>query len=189
MKTKKKIIVFALLTICLTTLPISFALITKEIEVGNIITFGNIKMKVIQTTYEDNQEKEIKDQETFNITTNNNFNRNIKIENIGKNPMFVRVKINVSSKDKENNNINIDEYMIINQKDNNWIKKDNWYYYKKEIKPKETSKNLELDILFDINNITKNYKDIKIDYEVITEALQSENNSENVLEAVGWPSK
>ena len=91
MNKKLRIILLILFVVLMFFVSTSFAFVSKEVSVGNIITFGNIKMKLIQTTYEDGIEKEILNGDDLNITSNANLNRNIKIENIGKHPMFVRV--------------------------------------------------------------------------------------------------
>ena len=187
MNKKLRIILSILFAVLMFFVSTSFAFVSKEVSVGNIITFGNIKMKLIQTTYEDGIEKEILNGDDLNITSNANLNRNIKIENIGKHPMFVRVSLNMQA-ETDNECIELLRYVSIKQKDNEWIYKDGWYYYKNEVSHKEITNDLQINIKFDINEITKKYSGAKFNLDIKAEAIQAENNSDDVLEVVGWPS-
>ena len=88
----------------------------------------------------------------------------------------------------DNECIELLRYVSIKQKDNEWIYKDGWYYYKNEVSHKEITNDLQINIKFDINEITKKYSGAKFNLDIKAEAIQAENNSDDVLEVVGWPS-
>jgi len=167
---------------------VTFAFIIKETTISSIITFGSVKMKVIETTIENGIKKEVENGTNIDVTNNSYINRNIKIENIGNHEIYVRVSFDIEGK---KNNIQFDTSSLINlnTENANWIYKDGWYYYKNSIKPNEITDDLKINIHFDIEKITNMYAGCNFNLYIDSEAVQYENNSENVLEAKGWASK
>lgn len=181
------ILIFIILC-CAFSASISFAFIIKETTTNNVITFGDIKMELLVTTKENNVEKNVNDKETIDITYNSKVNRNIKIKNIGKHPLFVRVSINLVGISEDGNTIENMDFIDVMSNSKNWIYKDNWYYYKDVVHEDEGANDLLLDLNFDINKITSRYPGSTFTLDINAEAVQAENNSEDILEVVGWPS-
>lgn len=189
MNKKRLLFITIIFIICICSLSISVAFIIKETISNNTITFGDIKMKLFVTTINDNREVNVSDQDNFDITYNSLVNRNIKVKNIGNHPMFVRVSFDFLGEDKNKKSINLDNLIDVIQNDTNWIYKDGWYYYNEELKPNLNTEKLMVDFIFDIDKITGEYPGSTIKLDINLEVLQSENNEENVLDAVGWPTE
>lgn len=210
MSKKTKIIHITLFCIFILFSMTVFAFIIKETTSSSILTFGSLKMRVIETTIENGIEKEIENGKSMSLMTNSNFNRDIKIENTGEQEMYVRVSFNIEGKKGNNikesegktskeskvksneieNNKEFDASSLvdINADSENWIYKDGWYYYKTSIKPKEITNNLKINIKFKMDKISSAHSGGEFNLNIKSEALQYKNNSENVLEARGWPS-
>ena len=63
---------------------------------------------------------------------------------------------------------------------------DGWYYYKKILEPGEETTNLITKIDFSLENLDEDIKKtIRLDIDA--QAVQAENQSEDVLMVKGWP--
>ena len=71
---------------------------------------------------------------------------------------------------------------------NKRLYRDGWYYYKQILTPHETTNALMTQVIFqDIDSITQTYPGSQFDLDVDAQAVQSENNTTDVLSATGWP--
>lgn len=188
---KKCIMIFILLIfIIIFSIFSTVAFITMRIDAKNIITFGNLKMELIETTLnQDNTETIVENNDIIDITNITDLSRIIKIKNIGKHDFFTRVSLNLIGIDKDNIEFNATEYINLDINPTDWVYKDGWYYYKKIVKNNEITSELLTNIRFDVNSITSHYPNGKFKLDINAEAVQAENNSKDVLEVMGWPSK
>lgn len=187
MKKKKTILLFILSIISLFFITISYAFITRTIKADNIFTFGNLKMQLLQTTIENGKEVEVVDKDSFDVTTESKISRKIKVKNLGKHPMYVRISLNFVATSSKKEDLNIQDSIIFDINNNDWIYKDGWYYYKEQLLPGKTTQTLIENITFDTEKLINNYDVNKFDLEINSYAVQSENNKGNVLQAKGWP--
>lgn len=188
---KKRIIIMIILIVIIVLLFTAslIAFTTRSTIAKNVITFGNLKMQLIQTTIdENNQEVEVEDNESTNITYKPKLSRNIKIKNLGKHDFFVRVSLHLVGIDENNQEFYVNKYVLYNINTEDWIYKDGWYYYKKIVKQNEITSSLVTEIDFDVNSITSKLYNVKFRLDIDAEAVQAENNAENVLDVLGWPS-
>lgn len=186
--TKKSILLIMIFLVCTFVISISFAFIIRETTTNNIISFGKLKMKMIVTSNENGNEKNVIDGETVNVTFDSFINRNIIIENICKHPMYVRVAFDLIGQTYENEEINDFSNIELEQIGEGWIYKNGWYYYKNEINKEEKTDKLIVNYNFNVHEIIDQYSNSTYKLKIRAEALQSENNNEDVLNAVGWPS-
>ena len=189
---KKRIMIIFLLTIIIVLISIAsiVAFISRSTIAKNIITFGNLKMQLIETTLdENNQEVEVDNNENLNITNMPNLSRIVKVKNLGNHDFYARVSLKIIGKDSNNQEIDVTKYVSYNLNTEDWIYKDGWYYYKKIVKQNEYTSSLITEINFDVNSITSKLSDGTIKLDIDAEAVQAENNAENVLDVLGWPSK
>lgn len=188
----KKNIIITLLIVIILLFSIKFiiAYVTRSTIAKNVITFGSLKMQLIETRLdENNNEIEVEDGENLDITNKSEISRIIKIKNLGNHDFFARVSITISGKNHSDQQIDTNQYVTYNTNTDDWIYKNGWYYYKKIVKPKEISTNLLSEIKFDTDNIMKNYKNANFKLNINAEVVQAENNASDVLDALGWPTK
>ena len=189
MSRRIKIIILLLSIICLLIMATTVAFITREKVANNILTFGNIKMQLLQTTLDkNNMEKCINDDESFDIMHNSTVSRMIRVKNLGKHDFFLRISLKMMGKDKNNNEFDAYNLVTYDINTEDWIYREGWYYYKTIVKQGETTSNLITKIMFDIDNITSNYPNGNFKFDVDAQAVQSENNAKDVLSVEGWPS-
>lgn len=183
------ITILLLISICFLIVTTTITFLTREKVANNIITFGSLKMQLIQTTLDkNNQEENVNNNEIFDITDNSMVSRMIKVKNLGNHEFFLRISLNMVGIDKNSNEFDVNDLIRYDLNFEDWIYKDGWYYYKKVVKEFDTTSNLITNIFFDTNNIMSNYQNSNFKFNVIAQAVQAENNAQNVLEVVGWPS-
>ncbi len=189
MSKKRKLVILLLVIIAFFIFAIStIAFRVYNKKANNVITFGSIKMQLLQTTLnENNDEIQINDDEEFNIINNSNLNRIIKVKNLGKQEFFLRISLEMMGINENNEKFDANNLVKYNINLNDWIYKEGWYYYKNIVKEGQITSNLINGMKFDVNNITLNYQNWKFKFDVNAQAVQAKNNATNVLEAVGWP--
>ena len=186
-KTHIAIILLIIASMFLVTTTIAF--ITRSITIDSIITFGNLKMQLIETTIDENNiERQVANNEVLDITHHSNVSRIVKVKNVGNHEFFARVSLDMIGIDENNKEFDANYLVSYDLNTQDWIYQDNWYYYKKTLKENEITTNLITQVKFDINNIMTNYSNGKFKFNINAEVVQTENNADNVLDAVGWPS-
>lgn len=183
---KKKKILAAITIAILIIIPVfiyaSFLSTTKS---NNVITFGKLKMELIETSIDKNgNERNVSNNENEYITINSSVSRRVRVKNICNHPMFIRIKLDMLLNDKNDENIDNRVTYDINEED--FIYRDGWYYYKEVLKPGEETNNLITKIDFNLDNYDETKgKSMKLNIDA--QAVQSENQEEDVLLAKGWP--
>lgn len=185
---KKRLIILSICILCTIFIAGSIAFLTRQIQIDNIITFGSIEMKLIETTLnENNEEIPVENGSFLNISNMPNISRIVKVQNPGKQPIYVRVSLKIVGIDGNGNEFNVEQFVTYDANNVDWIYKDGWYYYKKELNSNETTENLITQIHFDLDRILMNYSNPKFELKINAKAVQFKNNADNVLDAKGWP--
>lgn len=162
----------------------SSAFFTKSIKTDNVVSFGSLKLQLINNTI-DETGKEIAVTEENEKINASEVSRIIKVKNVCDTPMYVRVKIELIGKDSQTT-FNADSYVKYTFNDRKWKKQGDWYYYLDELNPKEVTNNLIETLEFDVNRLGSEFAGSTIHFNVSAQAVQSEHNG-SALEAQGWP--
>ena len=183
---KKKSVIILIVLLLVTIISVTYAYIVRETNTSSVITFGSLKMELIETTIKEGEEVRITNNDDMDISNTNTVSRIVKVKNIGNHPMFVRISLNIKGKTKNKEEIDTENLVSIDIKDG-WTYKDGYYYYNKILNPNETTSDLMNEIVFNNSYLVQNYKNSKFSLDIKAEAVQSEHNKENALEALGWP--
>lgn len=76
-------------------------------------------------------------------------------------------------------------HLALNSED--WIQKDGWWYYKEAVDTGDVTEPLLTAVSFDGPNMTNEYQNCTVEIDVNAQAVQRANNSNHVLDALGWP--
>ena len=187
---KKKLICIAaasVLLICCAAPTIAF--ITRQTKTENIITFGNVRLQLHETTLnEDNQEIEFQEDTETDITHSDTCSRIVRVENLGEQPIYLRVSLSMEGTQEDGTSFQADEYASYQLNEEDWYYENGWYYYKTELAPHVTSEELMTQVIFnDISEITEKYPGSKFKLSIDAQGVQSKNNGGSVSEAAGWP--
>ena len=162
----------------------SSAFFAKSIKTDNIISFGELKLKLINNTL-DEKGREIAVTEENEKITASKVSRIIKVKNVCDNSMYVRVKIELTG-ETEQTTFNADSYAKYNFDDEKWKKQGEWFYYLAVLSPNEITGNLIEELEFDIDRLGSDFLGSTVTLKVSAQAVQSEHNT-SILEAHGWP--
>ena len=184
-KNRKRVVMGLFLILCLGIFS-SSAFLIRKIKTDNVITFGNVKVQLINHTLDENgKEVEVKDgKEELLIYVD--VSRIIKVKNVCNHPVYVRVKLNTTGK-KNQEIFPAEDYVNYKFADEKWREKDGWIYYTDVLEPNKTTEDLMRGIEFDVNRLTSEYAGSDIEFKAEVQAVQSENNSKNVFAVEGWP--
>ena len=164
----------------------SSAFLIRKIKTDNVITFGNVKVQLINHTLDENgKEVEVKDGKE-ELLKYEDVSRIIKVKNVCNHSVYVRVKLNTTGK-KNQEIFPAEDYVNYKFADEKWREKDGWIYYTDVLEPNKTTEDLMRGIEFDVNRLTSEYAGSDIEFKAEVQAVQSENNSKNVFAVEGWP--
>lgn len=182
-KNRKRVVMGLFLILCLGIFS-SSAFLIRKIKTDNVITFGNVKVQLINHTLDENG-KEVKDGKE-ELLKYEDVSRIIKVKNVCNHPVYVRVKLNTTGK-KNQEIFPAEDYVNYKFADEKWREKDGWIYYTDVLEPNKTTEDLMRGIEFDVNRLTSEYAGSDIEFKAEVQAVQSENNSKNVFAVEGWP--
>lgn len=178
---KKKFIMISLLLTLFSILTFSsLAYFTSQESVRNIITTGSIELQIVELG---------EDGLTFplegvnRIMPGSKVIKNVSIKNSGKNAMWLRVK---PVKNFVNNEELDTEVTILDFNMTDWIEKDGWYYYNKILNPTLLTEELFNSVEFKEVEMGNEYQNSVFTIDIIAQAVQSENNPDGPLAALGW---
>lgn len=180
---KLNIRIALLLLILLSLVSITTAFFTKSIETNNVITFGSVNIKLHESYIDENGEEV-----PFDTTKKENINddytkeRLLRVENVGKHPVYVRLYLSFSEVEGEPL-----EGAQIEAESDYWIYENGWFYYTEILEPGIKTKELVTNVSFDIDMITTRHPNNTLTLNAEAQGVQSENNMLNVLEVTGWP--
>ena len=187
MRKKHLILLIAIAIILLPSLSITYMYYLMEENTNSVITFGNIKVKLIEQELRDGKYIDISNNDIVDITNTSKLDRIIKAKNIGNNAFYLRLKIEFNGTSDGNNFFDANDLITI-QANDDWIYQEGYYYYKKPLDKNEETSELTREILLDRNRLYSNYKGYKFYLDIKAQAVQSEHNVEDVMEVTNWPS-
>ena len=188
MNKKKSILIAVALMLCLSPAALTVAFLNRSVTADNVITFGSVKLKLHETGIDENgAETDVDSNRVINVTADSEQKRTFKVENVGKHPLYVRVSFSIVGADQDGRKFEATDFMDVETYSEDWVYKDGYWYYLSILYPQEKTKALTTNVVFDINEITKRYPSSSCELAVDAQGVQSENNHENVLQAVGWP--
>lgn len=174
--------------LCCTVLGGSLAFKAASITAYNVITVGNVKLKLHETLLDKNGIEQAVDMgESINITSAAHQERRFYVENTGKNPLYARVRFLVKGTRSDGGAFTTSDYLEIQAEQRNWIKENDWYYYSLPVEPGQRTDALETEICFLVDELTRKYPGSWFQLFVQAQAVQSQNNETDVLKIQGWP--
>lgn len=180
---KKKLFVMMALVVVLAILGTgTLAYFTTRAVTHNVITSGEIKIRLVETQDLDQDpatpETDYPAQIVEGIMPGKDHSKIVRIENVGPNPAWVRIRMNVEVKDSEGNGLGADALEINYHTGlgDKWVEKNGVYYYKEALESGESTTPLFDTVTFraDMENA---YQNARIEISVEAEAIQYQNNT------------
>ena len=156
---------------------------------NNSIQSGNLKTSIIPAGKSG-------DVTSYNFTPGTTITKEVKVDNVGSLPQYVRAKIEISIdkaglSDGEKLALAariINEHLIsfnINAENTDWILSGDYYYYKAALAPDAEPVTLYSTVIFS-PNMGNEYTNATITITVTTDAVQSDFNGEGPLDGATW---
>lgn len=178
---KRKILLLCLVAMLLALVSVgtySNAVYTKKTK--NVITTGSVDIMLHEKT----ASGEDYPNEPVVIMPGDVVSKQVTVENTGKGPAYVRVKLTPGINAE---NLTAADCIRMDIDTANWSLQDGYYYYNKVLLPGSTTPALFTQVTFVGEKVTNAYLGKMFTLDVAAYAVQSANNGNNPLAALGWP--
>lgn len=149
----------------------------------NVITTGCLYMDLVEETTDG---KPWPEEGIRNILPGMSVDKVVTVRNTGSVPFFTRISMENIIIPAEGVEAELTfEYISIDLNEEQWIAKDGYYYYYRILEPGEETEPLFTKVSF-APEMGNDYMDATVEIYVLGQAVQSANNGEDPLEALGW---
>ncbi|MBP3392539.1 MAG: hypothetical protein J6L76_07120 [Clostridia bacterium] len=183
---KLKIAALSFVAMIITFLvPGTLAYYTTSGKATNVVTSGNIKMMIHETTDQGTAFPE----EGVYIVPGDVVSKEVRVENICDHPFYLRVKIVYGVDSIE---LSADDCFKLNINSEHWALHDGWYYYRGIVTPGEKTPYVFSHVEIVGSKVDNRYLGKTLSLSVQAQAVQSENNpieDGNTFTASGWPTE
>lgn len=185
----KRNILLVILLVLLVLAAVSFALTfrTHTGWVDDRVAYGNVELEVIENTLSGGVEVPFT-QDTPVYISADEYSRIVRVKNTGKHPVYVRVALSLTAADSSGQETVLPaDFFSFNINTNDWKESDGWYYYESaDLTENEETNTLMTKIMFNHTKLSV-VAGGQLTLHIRAEAVQSENNGNNVWQAAGWP--
>ena len=180
---KKKIMALALVIILLALLAgNSLAYYSVRGTATNVVTSGNIRLKIIETGADYNTFPK----DGVEVVPGQTVTKRVSVQNICTHPFWLRLKVTTGSSDASLSAEDVLEILDPNTQD--WTKVGDYYYHNTIVRPFETTNPLFSQVKLSGTDISQEDIGTALTITIKASAVQSENNvAANAWEASGWP--
>ena len=185
---KKRIFILAVMLICLALAATgTLAYFNADDQVHNVITSGNIAIDLIE-------QKQLEDgslvpyTNPVDVMPGTDVSKIVTVQNTGVGDAWIRVSVDSTvTFQTPTDAAPQDGDVVLNFDTENWVLKDDYYYYTKPVAANGVTAPLFTTVSFSpkMGNI---YQGSKLDIVIQAQGVQAANNGSTVLEAAGWPS-
>lgn len=184
---KKRIMVLALLVICISIAAYgTLAYFTYEDTATNIITAGNLKIELINTSAAADGTS-VPAEDVYDVMPGTDVSRVVSVKNVGGHAAWVRVAVDRTILLADGVTGEVDPGLVeldINMAD--WSERDGYYYYNRPLYPGVTTEPIFTVITFS-TSMGNMYQHSTAVVAVDAQATQVANNGGSVFDAAGWP--
>lgn len=189
--TKRKLFSLAVIAICLSIVGTgTLAHFTDSTTAHNVITTGNIDIKLIETKIGEDGEKKPFENNIIGVMPGTSVSKIVKVENVGDNAAWVRVNVDKEINLRNGEAGDANAYLSIDYNTGDavdeWTKAGDYYYYNQALAPSEKTSPLFSEVLFSAN-MGNEYQNSTAQVYVYAQATQVDNNGTDALDAAGWP--
>ena len=183
---KKKILVCALIAICLSIVAYgTAAFYTYEDTATNVVTAGNVRIRLEEYALVDGKLEEFTD--PMDVVPGTSVSKIVQVKNSGFAAAWVRIKLDkeiiLAGNSPATPDTSLVRYELNTQY---WAEKDGWLYYLEPLAPGATTEPIIEWVSFSAY-MTNEYQQSKALIHVTAHATQTAHNGANVFEAAGWP--
>lgn len=189
---KKKLLVIAVIAICLSTLAYgSLAYFTAEDTTRNVITSGSLDIAIEEWQQTDAGLVPYPEEEPISVMPATAVSKIVTVKNLDS-QSFIRARLDVTVMDTDGREMAVsskalDEIILLVMNTEDWTQRDGWWYYGSPVDRDAATQPLMTEVRFDGPNMTNEYQNCTLEINVYAQAVQTANNGTSALEALGWP--
>lgn len=186
MKTRiKKVTAAVAILLCLAVgVQSTIAYFTSTDTATNVITTGNIKIKLHEQHKTDNGLEPFED--VIDVMPGDSVSKIVTVENTGNNSAWVRIALDKAITLAEGVEGEIDLTLVSFDIGEAWVERDGWYYYTEVLGKGEITSPLFENVIFSVD-MGNMYQNSTATVTVLAHATQTAHNGTTVWEAAGWP--
>lgn len=147
----------------------------------NVITTGCLYMDLVEET---TNEKPWPEEGVKDVYPGMTVDKIVTVRNRGSVPFFCKVSLDGKVTAYEGGELPF-EHITLDLNREQWIEKNGAYYYYRILQPGEETEPLFTTVSFE-PEMGNEYMRAKVNIYVLAQAVQSDNNGEDPLEALGW---
>jgi len=175
---KKKLFVLAIAVIILAGMATgTLAYYTSKAVAHNVITSGEIDIDLVETKLEGTEEVPYPTDPADGIMPGHEVSKIVRIHNVGSNPAWVRIKVDVTVEDANGADLGA-ENLAINYHTEDadlWTYANGYYYYEQVLAPGAETTPLFDTVILDTST-GNNYQNATISIDVQAHGIQYQNN-------------
>lgn len=182
-KNNKKRVALIAVVVCLVAIMATgtLAFFAAEETAMNVITSGELKMGLIETTTDG---EPFPEEGISNVVPGQVVDKVVTVKNLGNVDFYVRIALDKRAAASDGEALDTD-VIALDIDTENWTEKDGYYYYNSAVRPGDVTEPLFNTVTFDIG-MGNEYMNARFEIDVIAQTVQSRNNGANALEAGGW---
>lgn len=179
---KKRLLGLAVLMIGLAILASGTAAqFTAEEKVYSVITSGLLQMELVEETAGN---WPWQSQNKTEVLPGTSVERVVRVRNSGKVPFFCKLTVSGKVTASDGSELSF-EPVSLDLNTEQWVERGGAYYYGRILYPGEVTEPLFTQVTFD-PWMGNEYAGAKAELRVLAQAVQSDNNGTDPLEALGW---
>lgn len=182
---KKRVFILAVFVCCAAILAAgTLAYFTAEETAFNVITTGRLDMTLHEET---TGGQPFPKDGISGVMPGEMVDKVVYIENTGDCDFYARIALSQSAVSAEGQALDTG-CVSLDIDTANWTEKDGFFYYHRALKPGEKTEPLFKTVTFD-KAMDNSYMEARFRIDVTAQTVQSKNNGDSALTAVGWPGK
>lgn len=194
---KRKIMFFALVTICVAILTVgTAAFFTAEDQVHNVITTDGVDIAIEEWKQTADGMQPYPQDEPIKLMPGVTVSKIATVKSLEADA-WIRAKFEVVITDAQGKVMDLSpetlaSIITVPMNEDEWTRKDGdseWWYYHEAVAEGESTEPLFSEVIFDGPNMTNEYQNCTVELTVIAKAVQSANNGDSATEASGWPAE
>lgn len=163
------------------------AYFTSEDTATNVVTAGNIKIELNESTLSDGQMETIPFEDKINVVPDTAVSKIVTVKNTGEHPAYIRISVEKQIILSDGVEGKADASLMKTDFNTKyWTEKDGYWYYNKILEAGKQTEPLFTCVSF-AENMDNTYQNSTARLTAKAFGVQTENNGDAPLEAVGWP--
>lgn len=174
---------------------VTLAFMTTTVDADNVISFGNVSVRVLESEMTEHGERDVPNGHRDHAQNGGTASRIVRFQNAGSAPCYVRARVTTEVDGgidgADGDDVAMPEINVGDGSDG-WVEGDDgWFYYLPSLDGAddgfgETSEPIMDELAFsDDTSAIVDDGEIRMCIEV--QAVQSDNNGDTSVEAIGWP--